>query len=198
MTQSVWFCRLCFVYDAKKEANKKSWIRRFIWVFLTDYKCLRYTIIQHVYIITNFLPPSFLCAKVFSKLFFIFFQMGRKHLPIIMNITLHYERIVIKKKSTLNLTHSTYGWLLCWRNGFQKEYYILYYKAWSFCGIRLYCILLSALFNRNFIDFFIFIHFSSHPFFSFILFIIIIDVNVCELCAHICQNATVKGVRKEK
>ena len=56
-------------------------------------------------------------------------------------------------RHTLKLTHSTYGWLLCWINGFQKEYYILYYTAWSSCGIRLYCILLSALFNRNFIDF---------------------------------------------
>lgn len=73
--------------------------------------------------------------------------------------------------------------------------YHVYYTAWSFCGIRLYCILLSAPFNRNFIDFLFSYNFFSHPFFSFILFIIFIDVNVCELCEHICQNATVKGVR---
>ena len=109
-----------------------------------------------MYIKTNFLPPSFFLFSLFmcmcEKLFFssssILYSFKLEASP---HNNVHYERIVIKKKTTLNLTHSTCGWFLCWRNGFQKEYYILYNTAWSSCGIRLYCIytLLSAELERG-------------------------------------------------
>jgi len=114
-----------------------------------------------------------------------------------MYITLHYERIVIKKESTLNLTHSTYGWLLCWRNGFRKkEYYILYlYSLELLRNQTILYIVISAI-QSKFHRFFIFIHFPSH--FHLFLFIIFYRREcMWVMCTHLLKCHSTKEWEKE-